>query len=131
MPHPASALDVQQQPSSSKSSNRSVTLKLRREMTQPILSRAELVSTMDCPLEKLVMNDNFPAQYRSNITNIKLNQNHQSDLRCKPLKINPSRLSAEYVPVRHLSRSKVNDHLPSPKGNRIVFLLIFFFFFDD
>ena len=122
MQHPASALGVQQQSSSSKTSTPSVTLKLRREMTQPALSRAELVSTMDASLEKLAANDTFPPQYRTNLTSTKLNLPHQSDLRCKQLRINPSRLSAECFPVRHISRSRVNDRLPSPKGKQIVYL---------
>ncbi len=126
--HPASALGIQHQSSATKNPNPVVTLKFRREMTQPIISRAELVSTMDYPLEKLVMNDNFPVQYRSNITSTKLNQNHQSDLRCKQLKINPGRFCSDYYPARHLSRSRINDRLPSPKGKRFVFLFIFFFY---
>jgi hypothetical protein len=121
MQHPASALCAQQHSSSSsKNSTPSVTLKLRREMTQPALSRVELVSTMDASLEKLAGNDTFPPQYRTNIANTKLNQPNQSDLRCKQLRINPSRLSAECFPIRHISRTRVNDRLPSPKGKRMV-----------
>lgn len=113
---PASALSVQHQSSVTKNSTPQLaTLRLRREMTQPTIGRVELVSSMDAPLEKLAANDTFPAQYRSNLTNTK----QQTDIRNKSLRIIPSRLSADYFPVRHVSRTRVNDRLPSPKGKII------------
>jgi hypothetical protein len=115
--HPSSALGTQQQSISSKNSIHPVSLRLRREMTQPVLNRVELISSLDSPLEKIAANDSLPFQLRLNNTN-KLNQNQQSDLRCKQFKINPSRLSVDYVPVRQISRSRVNDCLPSPKGKK-------------
>lgn len=118
--HPASALAVQHPSFTEKKSTPPVTLKLRREMTQPVLSRAELVSSMDAPLEKLANNDMFPSQYRSNILGTKTNSNHQQDHRSRQVRINASRLSADYFPVRQVSRSRVNDRLPSPKGKLII-----------
>ena len=126
--HPASAISAHHQSFVTKNSTPPVTLRLRREMTQPTLSRAELVSSMDFPLEKIATNDNFPLPYRSNISSTKSNLTSQSDLRCKQIKIVASRLSAEYVPVRQISRSRVNDALPSPKGKRIIFFLFILFF---
>ncbi len=116
--HPTSALGTTQHQSfTPKPPSHPVTLKLRREVTQPILSRVELVSTLDSPLEKIAANDNFPIQYRSNITN------HKS--KPKNIRINPSRLSADYFPVRQISRSRVNDRPPSPKGKKSLFLFSF------
>jgi hypothetical protein len=105
-----------------------VTLKLRREYTQPALSRVELVSSADFPLEKIAANDNFPNQYRTSIIAPKPYHNPQTDTRHKQLRINASRLSVDYVPVRQLSRTRVNDGLPSPKGTKIIKILFFFLF---
>jgi hypothetical protein len=117
--HPPSALSVQPQHPllPSKNSNHTVSLKLRREMTQPVLNRVELTSSMDSPIEKIAANDSVPFQIRLNHNN-KLNQNQQSDLRSKQIKLNASRLSVDYGPIRHISRSRVNDRLPSPKGKK-------------
>lgn len=125
--HPASALATHHPASSEKKSTPPVTLKLRREMTQPVLSRAELVSSMDAPLGKLA-DDVFPSQYRSNILSTKSNQNYQPDHRSKQLRINASRLSADYFPIRQVSRSRVNDRLPSPKGKITIDLSSHFLF---
>lgn len=115
--HPASALATQPPSPPAKNFSPPVTLKLRREMTQPVLSRAELVSSMDAPLEKLANNDMFPIQYRSNIISTRANQSPLTDQhRSRHVRINGSRLSADYFPVRQVSRSRVNDRLPSPKG---------------
>ncbi len=127
VPQSASALSMQHQTLSSKTSNSPATFKFRREMTQPTISRAELMSSLDYPLEKIATNDNFPNQYRSNIIISKSYHNQQADIRHKQLKINASRLSVDYVPIRQISRSRVNDCLPSPKGKKIK--KIFFFFF--
>ncbi|CAF0803535.1 unnamed protein product [Rotaria sordida] len=115
-PHSASALATHQS-FSSKTPNTPVSLKLRREMTQPALTRVELNPSSDSPIEKLATNDNFVFQFRSmsNNNNNKLSQNQQPDLRQKPLKISPHRLSVESLPIRQLSRSKVNNGLSSPK----------------
>lgn len=115
--HPASALGAQPPSPPTKNISPSVSLKLRREMTQPVLSRAELISSMDAPLEKLANNDLFPIQYRSNIVSTRANQTHVPEThRSRQVRINGSRLSADYFPVRQVSRSRVNDRLPSPKG---------------
>jgi len=127
VPQSASALSMQHQTVSSKASNSPATFKFRREMTQPTISRAELMSSLDYPIEKIAANDNFPNQYRSNITINKSYHNQQSDIRHKQLKINPSRLSVDYVPIRQISRSRVNDCLPSPKGKKIIKFFSFSF----
>ena len=125
--HPASALGTQPSSSPAKNPSPPVTLKLRREMTQPVLSRAELVSSMDAPLEKLANNDIFPIQYRSNIISTRGNQTQQTDHhRSRHVRINGSRLSADYFPVRQVSRSRVNDRLPSPKGKIFIDLCPYF-----
>jgi hypothetical protein len=126
-PHPASALSTHHHSFSSKNANNPVTLRLRREMTQPTMSRIELISS-DTPLGKIAANDSFPFQFRSNNNNInKLNPNQQYDIRSKQLKISSNRVSVDYLPVRQLSRSKLNDPLPSPKGKKKtpIFILIF------
>ena len=126
--HPVSALGTQHQTFTSRNPNPPVTLRLRREFTQPVLSRVELVSSADFPLEKIAANDNFPNQYRTSVIAPKPYHNPQTDTRHKQLRVNPSRLSADYTPVRQLSRSRVNDCLPSPKGKKIK--ILFFFLFD-
>ncbi|CAF2430806.1 unnamed protein product [Rotaria sp. Silwood2] len=124
LPHSASALATTHQSLFSKNSNSNtpISLKLRREMTQPALTRIEVIPSSDSPLEKLATSDNFLFQYRSisnNNNNNKLNQNQQSDIRQKQLKISSNRLSVDYLPVRQLSRSKVNSGLPSPKDVKL------------
>jgi hypothetical protein len=96
-------------------------------MTQPILSRAELVSSLDFSHEKNVINENFPLAFRANLTSNKLTY-HQSDLRHKQLRLNPSRLPTDCSPVRQTSRSRVNDRLPSPKGKKITIFFLYFFY---
>jgi len=114
---PVGALNTHPHSFTMKAPAQPVTLKLRREMTQPTLSRVELVSTLDNPLEKLAVNENLSTPYRANV---KLAQNqHTTDYRHRQIRINASRLSAEYFPVRQVSRTRVNDHLPSPKGKQI------------
>lgn len=122
-PHPTSALATHHQSHNSKHLSGSVSLKLRREMTQPTLSRIEVVSSTDSPIEKLAANDNYLFQFRSNTNNsnpvYKLSQTQQPDSRQKSLKANTNRLSVDFLPVRQLSRSKATNPLPSPKGKHI------------
>ncbi|CAF1538502.1 unnamed protein product [Rotaria magnacalcarata] len=127
--HSASALATHLHSSSSKSSSSPVSLKLRREMTQPTLTRVEVAPIADSSLEKLAASDNYLFQLRSvpntntntNIitNNTKSNQNQQADLRQRQLKVTPTRLSIDYLPVRQISRTKVTNALPSPKDVKL------------
>ncbi|CAF1316316.1 unnamed protein product, partial [Didymodactylos carnosus] len=99
-----------------------VTLKLRREMTQPTLARVELLS--NSPLETLAFSqsadDNYHQYNQINGKNFaKLFRTQQNDplhsIQPAKLKTNPSRMFIDSLPVRQLSRTKVNDRLPSPK----------------
>ncbi|CAF4970836.1 unnamed protein product [Rotaria socialis] len=124
--HSASALATHLQSSSSKSSSSPVSLKLRREMTQPTLTRIDVAPIADSSLEKLAASENYLFQFRSvpntntNIitNNTKSNQNQQADLRQRHLKVTPARLSVDFLPVRQITRTKVTNALPSPKGKK-------------
>lgn len=115
VPHPSSALSAQYHATVTKTSNSPASLKLRREMTQPALSRIELFSSTDLPMEKLAVNDFVTTPYRASL---KINGCQPPiDVRSKLQKSNSTRLSAEYLPQRQTTRSKiVTDRLPSPKG---------------
>ncbi|CAF4699954.1 unnamed protein product, partial [Rotaria socialis] len=63
--HSASALATHLQSSSSKSSSSPVSLKLRREMTQPTLTRIDVAPIADSSLEKLAASENYLFQFRS------------------------------------------------------------------
>lgn len=115
LPHPSSALSAQYHSMTVKSSSSPASLRLRREMTQPVLNRIELFSSTDCPMEKMASNDAVAIPYR---TSLKINGSQPPiEIRPKLLKSTSTRLSAEYLPGRQVSRSKiVTDRLPSPKG---------------
>ncbi|CAF0755371.1 unnamed protein product [Adineta steineri] len=100
---------------SAKSFHNLASLRLRREMSQPALSRVELTCSTDSSSEKNGTNDNLSLHSRPNV-NYRLSQ--QPDIRQKQYKLNPARLSIEYLPVRQISRSRVYDNPPSPKGVR-------------
>ncbi len=102
---------------SSKSVQNLTSVKFRREMSQPVLSHVGLITSSDFPIEKLATNDSSPFQSRPNM-NYRLNQFPQSDIRQKQIKINASRISVECLPIRQISRSRVNDPFPSPKGKK-------------
>lgn len=102
---------------SSKSFHNLAALKLRREMSQPTLSRVEFNSSSDNPLEKASSNENSSLPSRANVI-YRLSQSQQPDLRQKQVKLNPTRLSLENLPVRHISKTRVNDNPPSPKGKK-------------
>ncbi|UJR37974.1 hypothetical protein I4U23_030656 [Adineta vaga] len=121
--HRASSRLTDNQILSSKSFQNLTSLKLRREMSQPALSRSELNSSSDNPTEKSSSNDNTSTISRTNII-YRLSQSQQPDLRQKQVKLNPTRLSLENVPIRHISRSRVNDNPLSPKGKRIDYFSI-------
>ena len=123
LPHSASTFPEQHHSFSAKNPNIPASLKLRREMTQPALHRIEFVPSSDSPIEKPAINDNYLFHYRSNINNIntshhRLNQNQQIDVRQKQGRINPTHLSIDYLPFRQISKSKVNNPLPSPRGKK-------------
>jgi len=102
---------------SSKSVQNFTSVKFRREMSQPVLSHVGLVSSPDSPIEKLATNDSSSFPSRPNM-NYRLNQLSQSDTRQKQIKINASRISVDCLPIRQISRSRVNDPFPSPKGKK-------------
>ncbi|CAF1079154.1 unnamed protein product [Adineta ricciae] len=110
---------------SSKSFHNLAALKLRREMSQPALSRVEFNSSSDNPSEKISSNDNSSLPSRTNII-YRLSQSQQPDLRQKQAKLNPTRLSLENLPVRHISKTRVNDNPPSPKGVKVPHQFPFF-----
>ncbi|CAF4348719.1 unnamed protein product, partial [Adineta steineri] len=97
---------------SAKSFHNLASLRLRREMSQPALSRVELTCSTDSSSEKNGTNDSLSLHSRPNV-NYRLSQ--QPDIRQKQYKLNPARLSIEYLPVRQISRSRVYDNPPSPK----------------
>ncbi|CAF1148026.1 unnamed protein product [Didymodactylos carnosus] len=106
---------------SSNTENR-IAVKLRREMTQPTLTRVELLSNP--PLETLALSqtvdDNYHQYNPINGKNfVKLLRSQQNDplfsMPINKLKSTSSRISVDSLPIRQLSRSKINDRLPSPK----------------
>ena len=114
LPHPTSALSANYHSLTTKSAQSPASLRLRREMTQPSMNRIELLSSSENILDKNLISDILPFPYRSGL---KVTSSQAPlDIRSRAPKINPNRLSADYFPTRQVSRSKVNDSLPSPKG---------------
>jgi hypothetical protein len=114
LPHPASALSGNYHSLTAKSAQSPASLRLRRELTQPSLNRLELISSSENVLDKSLIGDILPFPYRSSV---KATSSHAPlDIRSKIARANPNRLSADYFPTRQVSRTKVNDSLPSPKG---------------
>lgn len=114
LPHPTSALSANYHSLTMKSAQSPVSLRLRREMTQPSMNRMELFSSSENMLDKNLISDILPFPYRSSL---KVTSSQAPlDIRSRAPRVNPNRLSADYFPTRQVSRSKVNDSLPSPKG---------------
>lgn len=111
--HPSSA----QNHSSNQKSQQNTTpsLKLRREMTQPVMSRAEFMSS-DGTIEKIVEDELIPFPYRASL---RINANPPPiDIRSKPSRTASNRLTADYFPPKTVGRPRINDRLPSPKGKQ-------------
>ena len=108
--HSAGAIRIRHQPFVPRTPASS---KLRREMTQPTLNRLELYSSSS---EKQLINDFSPFQMRSSN---KLQQHQRSiDTRSRRSRINSTRLTADHLPHRPVTRSILIDRPPSPKGKK-------------
>lgn len=132
MVHSASPLASHAQSSNPKNSSSPVSLKLRREMTQPTLTRVEVVPLADSPLERLAANDMYSFNLRSvpnnnnnpftvnnnNNNSFKLNPSQPTDTRQRQSRMPSTRLTVDYLPIRQISRTKATNALPSPKGKK-------------